>query len=249
MADTTDPAASDPAEPGSGPLDQLGVLAVGSVAVDDQLEHLEIYTMEGLLTLLWHGPRDLDDVVVCVGGAMGGLLGPDGGLYHVLGRHLPTVGIGLIRVGYREPNNLSRCVHDTLAAMELASRHGAQRFVPMGHSFGGAVAVQAAAHLEAPSAPGLVTFATQSAGCEPIEGLADRNLLFFHGTADRILPHHASELVRMLAGAGELVLLEGADHGLRPAGEEIYARLIEHLPAVFAAAAVSPHRPLGGSPS
>jgi pimeloyl-ACP methyl ester carboxylesterase len=228
--------------PQRSPLDELDVMAIGSVAIDDNLDHLEMYTMHGLLTLLWHGASDLEDVVVCVGGAMGGLLGPDGGLFHQLGRHLPTVGIGVIRVGYREPNNLSRCVHDTLAAMELAGRHGARRFVPMGHSFGGAVAVQATAHLDAASAPGLVTFATQSGGCEPIEGLGDRNLLFFHGTADHILPHHASELVRMLAGAGELVLLDGADHGLRPAGGVIYERLVEHLPAVFAAA---PDHPTG----
>jgi predicted alpha/beta-hydrolase family hydrolase len=222
------------------PLDQLHVLALQSVAIDDDLNHLEIYTTEGLLTVLWHGADDLENVVVCVGGAMGGLLGPDGGLFHLLGRHLPAEGIGVVRVSYRQPNALPMCVHDTLAVMELAARHGARRFIPLGHSFGGAIAVQAAAHLEAWSVPGLVTFATQSAGCEPIELLADRDLLFFHGTADQILPPQASELVRMLAGAGELVLLDGADHGLRPAGGLIFDRLAEHLPAVFASAPDQP---------
>lgn len=207
-----------------------------TVAVDDDLEHVEIYTMEGLLTLLWHGAAEAERVVVCVGGAMGGLLGPDGGLFHRLGRQLTDAGIGVVRVGYRRPNDLNLCVHDTLAAMELTARHGAQRFITMGHSFGGAVAVQAAAHLDRRSVPGVVTLSTQSAGCEPIEGLADRNLLYFHGTADQILPHQASEMVRMLAEAGELVLLDGADHMLRPAGDEILARLIDHLPAVFDAA-------------
>ena len=42
---------------------------------------------------------------------------------------------------------------------------------------------------------------------------------------------------RMLAGTGELVLLDGADHLLAPAGGEILERLLEHLPAVFTAAA------------
>ncbi|MCP4222863.1 MAG: alpha/beta hydrolase [Actinomycetia bacterium] len=230
----------EPDEERRSPLDQLNVLAMQSVEVDDNLDHLEIYTSEGLLTVLWHGANDLENVVVCVGGAMGGLLGPDGGLFHILGRQLPADGIGVLRISYRQPNELSMCVHDTLAMMELAARHGAKRFIPLGHSFGGAVVVQAAAHLDGSAVPGLVTFATQSAGCEPIELLAERDLLFFHGTADKILPHQASELVRMLAGAGELVLLDGADHGLRPAGGIIFERLMEHLPAVFAAAPEQP---------
>ena len=209
------------------------MLAMQTVAVDDDLDHLEIYTLEGLLTVLWHGPSELDKVVVCVGGAMGGLLGPDGGLFHQLGRQLVPLGIGVMRVSYRQPNDLELCVLDTVAAMELAARHGAQRFVTVGHSFGGAVAIRAAAHLERESVPGVVTLATQSAGCEPAELLADRNLLYFHGTNDQILPHQASETVRMLAGTGELVLLDGADHLLKPAGEQILNRLVDHLPQVF----------------
>ena len=246
-------AAPDDGSAGTTPLDRLGVLAVQTVSVDEHLDHVELYTTEGLLTLLWHGPTSPDAttprrrVVVCVGGAMGGLLGPDGGLYHQLGRALVAEhDIGLIRVGYRRPNHLPTCVHDTLAAMELASRRGADRFVTLGHSFGGAVAIQAAAHLEPVTVPGVVTFATQSAGCEPVELLADRQLLLFHGTADTILPHHSSELVRMLAGAGELVLLPGADHLLHPAGPEVLSRLLDHLPRVLGGGGPTP--PPGSPP-
>ncbi len=220
-------------EAGGSPLDKLGVLAMQTVAIDEGLDHLEIYTMEGLLTVLWHGSERARRVVVCLGGAMGGLLGPDGGLFHELGRALHPLDIAVLRVSYRRPNDLNLCVHDALAVMELAARHGADRFVTMGHSFGGAVAIQAAAHLDRRSVPGVVTLATQSAGCEPAERLGDRDLLYFHGTDDQILPHQASEMVRMLAGTGELVLLSGADHLLKPAGAEILARLVDHLPAVF----------------
>ena len=219
---------------GTGPLDSLGVLAMQSVPVDDALDHLELYTTGGLLTALWHGPADAAEVVICVGGAMGGLLGPDKGLYHRLGRRLLAGGIGTIRVSYRQPNELSTCVHDTLAVMELAARHGAQRFVTVGHSFGGAVAIQAAARLGRETVPGVVTLATQSAGCEPVETLADRDLLFLHGTADQILPPVSSEVVRTLAGGGELIMVEGADHLLSPAGDQILERLAAHLPKVLA---------------
>lgn len=218
---------------GLSPLDRLGVLAMQSVPVADGLDHLEIYTMEGLLTVLWHGEAGLEHTVVCVGGAMGGLLGPDGGVYHRLGVALAERGIGVLRISYRRPNDLPTCVHDTVAMMELAARHGATRFVTVGHSFGGAVAIQAAASLDRDTVPGVVTLATQSAGCEPAEQLGDRNLLYLHGTRDQILPFQASEMVRMLAGTGELVLLDGADHLLEPAGEEVYQRLLAHLPAVL----------------
>lgn len=224
---------------GGSPLDTLGLLAMQSVEVAPGLEHLELYTERGLLSVLWHGPAEATRAVVCVGGAMGGMLGPDGGLYQRLGGALAEQGIGVLRVSYRKPNDLDRCVHDTLAVMELAARHGGQRFAVLGHSFGGAVAIQAAAHLEAQSVPAVVTFATQSAGCEVAERLGDRDLLFFHGTADTILPHMASEMVRMLAGTGELVLLDGADHLLAPAGDEMLARLVTHLPAVLDEPSVS----------
>lgn len=224
---------AESSEDGMSPLDSLGVMAMQSVPVDEDLDHLELYTSRGLLTVLWHGPSDAEAVVVCVGGAMGGLLGPDQGLYQRLGQALPERGVGVMRVDYRRPNDLSMCELDTIAAMELAGRHGARRFVPLGHSFGGAVALRAAMHLDRVSAPGVVTFATQSAGCENAAVLGDRNLLFFHGTNDQILPPQASEMVRMMAGTGEVALLDGADHLLAPAGGLIFERLIDHLPAVL----------------
>ena len=39
------------------PLELLEALAVEEVEIAPGLAHLEIYTMRGLLTLLWHGDR------------------------------------------------------------------------------------------------------------------------------------------------------------------------------------------------
>ena len=55
--------------------------------------------MRGLLTLLWHGPVDAEQVLVTCGGGMGSLLGPADGLYHDLGVRFAEHGIGTIRVG------------------------------------------------------------------------------------------------------------------------------------------------------
>jgi alpha/beta superfamily hydrolase len=214
------------------PLELLDALAVEEVDVALQLRHVEVYTMRGLLTLLWHGPRDAVDVVVTCGGGMGSLLGPADALYHQLGTSLAEVGIGTVRVGYRKPNDLSRCVHDVAAAADLASRAGARRFVVVGHSFGGAVAIQAGAVL-GEHCRGVVTLSTQSAGCEHAADLRDTPLLLFHGTDDEILPPETSGVVQMLAGHGDVRLLPGTGHLLTQAAAEIRETLLDWIPARF----------------
>jgi alpha/beta superfamily hydrolase len=211
-----------------GPLAQLQALAVQEVEVAPGLRHLELYTMSGLLTVLWHGDPSAECAVLACGGAMGSLLGPAEGLYHDLGVQLAQQGIGVLRVGYRRPNDLGACVHDLAAAADLASRQGARRVATMGHSFGGAVAVRLA--IAAPDlVAGVVTLATQSAGCEDADRLRCP-LLLFHGDRDELLPPVTSEMVRMLAGRGELVVLAGAGHLLTEAASELRARLGTWLP-------------------
>ena len=215
------------------PLELLEALTVQEVAIAPELRHLEIYTMRGLLTVLWHGPVDAHDVLVTCGGGMGSLLGPAEGLYHDLGVAFAARGLGTVRVGYRKPNDLPRCVHDVAAAADLAGRRGARRFVVMGHSFGGAVAIQVGAVLSTHCA-GVVTLSTQSAGCEVAAELGETPLLLLHGTNDEILPPETSAIVRMLAGQGEVVLLPGAGHLLTEAADEIRERLDTWISARFA---------------
>ncbi len=222
---------TDDPEPRS-PLELLEALAVEEVEVAPGLVHLEVYTMRGLLTLLWHGPRDAPNVVVTCGGGMGSLLGPANGVYHWLGTELAPRGIGTIRVGYRKPNDLSRCMHDVTAACDLASRSGGRHFITIGHSFGGAVAIQAAVVL-GEHCEGVVTLATQSAGCEYASDLGTTPLLLLHGTDDTILPVEASNVVQMLAGHGEVVLLPGDNHLLTQCADDVRARVVAFVDAYF----------------
>lgn len=205
---------------GPTPLGQLGILAVQDVQMTPTVRHLEVFTRSGLLTVLWHGPKDAEAALVACGGAMGGLLGPANGLYQFLGDTLGEHGIATLRVSYRRPNDLDACVLDAGAAAEMAAGEGATSVVVMGHSFGGAVAVNVAAHLGG-LAVGVVTLSTQSAGCEIAPMIADRELLLVHGGRDEILPVWASEVVKEMAGTGELIVYPPAGHLLLECADEL----------------------------
>lgn len=211
------------------PVAELEALAVQEVDVTPDLRHVEIFTLRGLLTLLWHGPDDATDVVLMCGGAAGGLLGPADGLYHDLGVQFAGAGTAVVRVSYRQPNDLDLCVADVLAAADLAGRNGGRRFMTVGHSFGGAVAVRAAIML-GDHAAGVVTLATQSAGCEVADQLAGTPLLLLHGDRDELLPAQASEIVSMLGG-GTLEILPGTGHLMVEANDILRERLGEWIPA------------------
>ena len=164
---------------------------------------------------------------------MGGLLGPADGLYQEIGERWSSRGVPVVRVSYRRPNDLDACCLDVAAAVQMAIEAGAERVVVMGHSFGGAVALRVGVAMD--EAAGVVTFATQSAGCEIAPGLRGRPLLLFHGDNDEILPLQSSEIVAAMAGRGEVVVCPGDGHLLVKSGEFIIDRLEQWIPETLGA--------------
>ena len=210
----------------------IEALARQEVTVTPTLRHVEVFTMRGLLTILWHGDPDAEAVAVVCGGAMGGLLGPADGFYQWLGDEVATrgSGIGVLRVGWRRPNDLDLCTLDLLAAADLAARAGAERFVTGGHSFGGAVAVRAGMAM-GEWTRGVVTFATQSAGCEEAGGLT-APLLAYHGDRDEILPAVCSEVVgQLVGGTADVRVCAGAGHLLTEAHDQLRAEVPDWIRA------------------
>lgn len=215
------------------PLDLVGVLDLSEVEPGHGSRHTEILTRAGKLGLLWDGdPGDDGRVLVTCAGAFGGFLGPAGGLYFDLARTLAAAGVTTVRVEYRQPNNLPACVLDVAVAVDLAERCGGTRFVVVGHSFGGAVAIGAGAAMPE-HVVAVATLATQSAGCEPAAHLGGRPLLLVHGDADAVIPASSSAYVQRIAGHGELVVLPGAGHLLTEAGDELRVRLPRWILGTF----------------
>ncbi len=223
---------TDDANSARSPLEILGALAKVDAELDASSRLVEIYTLEGLLQVWWFGLPEATDVVIMGGGAMGGLTGPGRALYPTLGKRLATDGRAGMIVGYRKPGDLSRCLLDVCAATDLALRNGAERFALLGHSFGGAVAIQGAATFPRHTA-GVVTFTTQSAGCEQANRMGDVPLLLLHGEDDSILGPENSTMVQSLAGHGEVRMFPATDHLMAEAADELEAFVPSWLTARF----------------
>jgi len=92
----------------------------------------------------------------------------------------------------------------------------------MGHSLGGAVAIQAAAHSRGVKT--IVTLSTQGFGGEPVAELPPgTSILLIHGSNDPVLTPKSSEYVYRLAHEPKrLHIYEGTGHVLDEAAEQIY---------------------------
>ena len=103
-----------------------------------------------------------------------------------------------------------------------------------GHSFGGAVVIEAG--VQSDLVASVATLATQTAGAQRVAELAPTPLLLVHGLADDRLPPDCSRLLHELAGDPKrLELYEGATHSLRQRREEVRALLLDWFTDTLAA--------------
>jgi hypothetical protein len=194
------------------------------------------HTTRGELDLRHYVARGGQAGVVWLGGVGGGWDTPARDLYPRLCRALAEREISSVRVKFRHSTSLPEAVLDALTALHLLEKAGVERLAIVGHSFGGAVAIQAAVHQ--PRVRTLVTLATQSFGASAASALGpERSLLLVHGTNDTILPAFCSEMVHRIATAERrLVLLDGAGHSLDEAADEVAEIVDAHLLAALGAA-------------
>ena len=138
-------------------------------------------------------------------------------------------GVACLRVKYRHPSDLPESTLDVLAGIAFLQSEDVRHVALTGHSFGGAVVIQAAAMSDAVRT--CIPLSTQGYGAEPAAELAPRcSILLGHGTADEVLHHRCSEYVYDLAGEPKkLVLKQGARHGLDEWADELPGLLREWI--------------------
>lgn len=222
--------ARPPRENSDGTISLLG--ARREVA-GPSLERLTLETDRGNLWGYLH-PAAPDDrigpsVVVWVGGARGGTEGPAGGLYHTLAERLAPQGIASLRLEYRHPNNLKDCITDVLVALAWLEDSGAAiRAALVGHSFGGAVVIDAGALN--PIVKDVIALSSQTYGADLVGDVSPRTLLLIHGEADTVLPAACSrQLYAAAQEPRELVIYPGAGHGLDECAADLHERVFDHL--------------------
>lgn len=172
---------------------------------------------------------------IFVGGAGGGFDTPvRGRLYPQLAEELPRDGIAGLRIRYRHPNDLEECVLDVLAGTVFLKAEHIDAIALVGHSFGGAVVIQAAALC--PDVRTCVALSTQTYGADPAAELGPRcSLLLAHGLDDEILPADCSRFVyRSAREPKQLLLKKGARHGLDEWADELPAVLREWIRTALA---------------
>ncbi len=200
--------------------DELSLRIIGIDSGVDQgdevagARQLKLRTTRGEIPMIVHAAETPGRAVLCISGAIGGFDGP-AKLYARLGLELPV-----LRLNYRMPNEFGECVLDTMAGLTFLKAMQYERAALIGHSFGGAVAINAGTL--APTVTTVIAVSSQLFGAHVVAELAPRPLLLLHGTADSILPHECSE--RLYERAQEprtLKLFPGVGHRFTEAADEL----------------------------
>ncbi len=168
--------------------------------------------------------------VILLGGAIGGFAGPGDRVYARLSDELPALGIACLQLHYRKPNFFEECVLDVLGGVAFLKGLGVERMAVAGHSFGGAIAIMAG--VLSPSVVAVVAMASQTYGATRVAEVAPRPLLIVHGKSDTRLHHRNAEQIYAWAQEPkEMVLYEGAEHGLKECDAQLHDLLRSWLPA------------------
>jgi pimeloyl-ACP methyl ester carboxylesterase len=199
---------------------------------------VRLYETNGSITCRYYATGAARSAVTWLGGVGGGFDSPARDLYDHLATHLLHGDVNSLRIRYRQPGDLDQCVEDALVGIEFLQQRGIQHIALVGHSFGGAVAIQAAAAW--PGASAVATLACQSFGTSAADRIAPRPLLLVHGDQDNVLPPECSAYIYERAlDPKELMILPGAGHCFEETVPELQDLLLRWLQRVLPRATTS----------
>jgi alpha-beta hydrolase superfamily lysophospholipase len=211
-------------------MDEGLTLRITGVEPGDEIagaRKITIATTRGAIPLVLHSAPEKGRAVLCISGAIGGFDGPSM-LYPRLGLEMPKRGLTIARLDYRAPNEFGECLVDAMAALTFLGGIGNQRVALIGHSFGGAVAINAGTL--SPVVTTVIALSSQLAGAHVAGELSPKPLLLIHGGADTILSHESSQALYERAGEPKTIkILRGVGHGLAEAQAEVFELVSDWL--------------------
>lgn len=173
---------------------------------------LKLITNRGSIECQFYKTDIAESGVIYVGGAGGGFDTPAKVLYPYLSKKLKSTRISSLRIRFRNSQSLEEAVYDVIAGISFLNSEGINKIALVGHSFGGAVVIQAAAIFK--NIKTVVTLATQSYGADSVKNFPkDTSILLIHGNDDSVLPVSCTRTIYGIAHEPkERVLLNGNGH-------------------------------------
>lgn len=192
----------------------------------DSYEFVQIETSRGKVECAYYRAEGTDKGVIMVTGVTGGFDSPADSLYLRLSVDLKKIGISSLRIKFRNPKDLSEALIDVLVGMEFLKSENVGIFGLIGHSFGGAVVVQAAFNNK--SVKTIVLLSTQGYGIAPISFLPkDTSVFLIHGEEDEVISPDISVRAYDLAHEPKRIEIydSKAGHELDNVADEVYVEI------------------------
>ena len=210
----------------SFPVDLLQVIKKNTST--EGFEELVLVTSRAETLVRYYGLSECKTGIVMIGGVGGGFDTPAHLLYPKLASDLLGRGFSSLRIRYREPHNLDESVFDVLTGLSFLHPQGIDLIGLVGHSFGGAVAIRAAAIDH--SVATVVTLAAQSYGSGVVSELGPQcSILLVHGTSDTVLPAESSQHIYMQAREPKKISIYKAGHRLDEISDLLFTEVREWL--------------------
>jgi alpha/beta superfamily hydrolase len=200
-------------------MKKLKIIDINSKKQGKNQEQVVINTSDGNIECIFHDAGSKRGIIwLC--GALGGFDGPSFGIFKILSERMVEDDFSSLRLHYRYPGDFEECVLDVLMGVDFLKQRGVNEVVLVGHSFGGAVAIQAGTMSKEIKA--VVGLASQTYGAQLVAKLAPRPLLLIHGERDRNLSADCSRYIYQWAQEPkELRILKNNGHFLREAHQEL----------------------------
>jgi alpha/beta superfamily hydrolase len=197
----------------------MKIIGIYSKKQGKNQEQVIISTADGNIECIFHDAGSSRGIIwLC--GALGGFDGPSFGIFKILSERMVADNISSLRLHYRYPGDFEECVQDVLIGISYLKQRGIEDVALVGHSFGGAVAIQAGTMSNEVKA--VVGLASQTFGAQEVAKLTPRPILLIHGERDRNLSADCSRYIYQWAkDPKELRILKNNGHFLREAHQEL----------------------------